>query len=393
MTWDSLSRIVVVGGGVAAQRCLWRLRDLGYDRGLTMVSEEGYLPYDRTQVSKELLRGGVAEGELALATEGEYAERGIELRLGSAAVALEPAARKIVLSDAGALDYDRLVIATGGRPRLPPRLREVGVHLLRSRSDAARLREELAWSASVAIVGGGFIGGEVATAARAAGLKVTLIEAAAWPLSAGFGDEVGKRIAALHRAAGVDLRCGVTARTVGRSGEQWRLQLSDGGRISADTVVVGVGMQPNTEWLHGSGVTVAEGVLTDENCRTKMPGILAAGDCARFSHRAYGRPVRIEHWQAAMRHGEIAAHNALGEDSAFAPVPFFWSDQHGVKHQSCGLPAGFDEVSVTELGSETAYIARYRQRGRLIAAFAAGSPVELARARKELFEARPVAAV
>jgi NADPH-dependent 2,4-dienoyl-CoA reductase/sulfur reductase-like enzyme len=319
-------RIVVVGGGVAAQRCAFALRRLGHEGQIEIVSAEAQPPYDRTLLSKDLLAMEALEPCVALAAEAAYAEAGIGLRLGVRATGLDPEASRLTLSGGETLAFDRLVACTGGRPVLPEALRATGVLTLRDASDLPRVHDALARVRHLVIIGGGFIGGEVASAAIRRHAPVTLVEASAAPLAPVLGDEVAGRLADLHRAAGVHLVCGTPVEDVRRERDGYRVVLADGRELWADAVLAGVGMAPEVEWLDGSGVALDDGIVTDATCRTSRPDVLAAGDCARWAHPGYGEHVRIEHWDVAMRHGEAAAAAALGSDEPFAPLPYFWSD-------------------------------------------------------------------
>ncbi|MEA2360835.1 MAG: 3-phenylpropionate/trans-cinnamate dioxygenase ferredoxin reductase component [Solirubrobacteraceae bacterium] len=377
-------RIVVVGGGVAAERCVHGLRERGFDGSVVMVTRERDLPYDRTLVSKDLLGAEPPVREASLQPAASYEERGIEVRAGTTATGVDVDARRLSLSDGDALDYDRLVICTGGEPVVPEALACPGVHVLRELRDARALREALDGCGTMAIVGGGFIGGEVASAAAARGIEVTLVEALEQPLARVVGPEVGARVADLHRRNGVEVLTGVLASGIRRDGARFQVALADGRTLGADAVVVGAGMRPATEWLADSPVHVDDGIVTDSACRTDVPGVLAAGDCARWWHPGYERLVRVEHWDTARRHGAAAAAAALDEGEPFAPLPFFWSDQHGVKLQWVGYAPAWDEIDIEDAGDAHGFVARFRLDGRLLGVFAAGQPRAIGAARREL---------
>jgi 3-phenylpropionate/trans-cinnamate dioxygenase ferredoxin reductase subunit len=379
-----IESIVVVGGGVAADRCVHGLRDAGYGGRLVMVTREDVAPYDRTLVSKDLLEPDPPVDRAFLQPAGAYEERGIEVRHGTTATALDAGERRVTLSDGDTLAYDRLVICTGGEPVVPETLRCPGILVLREMGHAEAMRAALDGCRRIAIVGGGFIGGEVASAAVARGVEVTVIEALEQPLERVVGAEVGARVAELHRSHGVEVLTGAAAAAIGRDGEGFEIALAGGRTVTADVVLVGAGMRPVTDWLAGSGVRVDGGVVTDSACRTDVPGVLAAGDCARWLNPRYGALMRVEHWDTARRHGAAAAAAALGDDTPFAPLPFFWSDQHGVKLQSVGYAPVWDEVEIDETDPAPGFVARYRLDGRLVGVFAAGRPRAIGLARKEL---------
>jgi NADPH-dependent 2,4-dienoyl-CoA reductase/sulfur reductase-like enzyme len=375
--------IVIVGGGVAAQRCAFALRDRGFDGRLTLVCGELDPPYDRTLLSKDVLDGR-AERPPALAPEAAYAERGVEVIVGTPATGLDVAARRVRLASGTELDYGTLVVCTGGTPRMPRALACPDVFVLRELREARALREVLGSCGHLAVVGGGFIGGEVASSAVALGLEVTLLEALEQPLAGVLGEEVGARVAALHRQHGVRVLAGVSVSGIRRREGAFEVALADGRTVVADAVVVGAGMLPATDWLRDSPLRLGDGVVTDSTCRTNVPGVLAAGDCARWWHRGYGVAMRVEHWDTAGRHGAAAAAAALGDDTPFAPLPFFWSDQHGVKLQWVGHAPAWDEVQIEDVDPPRAFVARYRRGGRMVATLGAGQPRAVAAARREL---------
>jgi 3-phenylpropionate/trans-cinnamate dioxygenase ferredoxin reductase subunit len=377
-------KVVVVGGGPAAQACAFALRARGHDGPVVVLAEEETPPYDRTLCSKDLLGATPpTRDQLLLEPEDAYGAAGIDLRLGERAEGLDWRARRVLLAGGRDEPYDRLVIATGGQAVRPAALDEPGVLTLRTLADSARLDAELVPRRRLAVIGGGFIGGEIASAARARGVEVTVIEALPAPLVAALGVAAGERVAALHRQAGVDLRTGVAVERVGRTGAGFEVRLVDGTTVEAGAVLVGVGMRPAIAWLGDAPIVENGAVATDAACRTALPGVLAAGDCASWEHARYGR-VRVEHWDTARRHGAAAAAAALGAEDAFAPLPFFWSDQHGVKLQLVGRPDGADRVEVEDLDPPRTFVVRYLRGATLLAVLAAGLPRAVAAARKEL---------
>jgi 3-phenylpropionate/trans-cinnamate dioxygenase ferredoxin reductase subunit len=378
-----IDRVIIVGGGVAAQRCAFALRRLGFEGAVELVSAEREAPYDRTLLSKDLLAGEELAPCVPLSLESGYEDEGIALRLGVRAVRLDAGGSRVVLSNGEALTYDRLVICSGGRPVLPRALDCPGVLTLRDVADLPRVHDAVARVRHLVVIGGGFIGGEVASAAVARLAPVTLVEAAAAPLARVLGDEVAERVAALHRRAGVNLICGVPVRGVERTRAGFEVALADGRVLFADAVLVGVGMTPNIDWLVDAGLELDDGIVTDAACRTSVPGVLAAGDCARWLHPRYGVHLRVEHWDTAMRHGEAAAAAALGSDEPFAPLPYFWSDQHGTKLQWVGYAPAWDEVEIED-DAEPGLVARYLSAGRLAGVLSVGRPRACAAARREL---------
>jgi NADPH-dependent 2,4-dienoyl-CoA reductase/sulfur reductase-like enzyme len=381
----AIERIVILGTGAAGHSCAFALRTLGYTGAIDLIGAESVRPYDRTLLSKDMLsRDG---GEFPLSSAEAYADAEVNLRLGAEGVRLSPAERQLLLADGTVVRYDRLIICTGGKAVLPRSMDVPGVLTLRELRDVGAVRAALGASRRLVVVGGGFIGGEVASAA-VAHCAVTIVEAASAPLATVLGTEVGARIGEMHRAAGVQVVtgkvCGITRDSGGHV-----VALQDGRTLKADAVVVGVGMRPATGWLDGSPVELGDGIITDARCRTALPGVLAAGDCARWPNPRYGgRTMRIEHWDTARRHGAAAAANALDEAVPFDPLPFFWSDQHGVKLQWVGHAPEWDAVEIDD-ESPACFSARYSRRGRLAGVLTVGRPRASAAARKELMAMAP----
>ncbi len=367
-----LENIVVVGASLAGLRGAEALRRLGYEGRLTVVGEEPHAPYDRPPLSKEVLAGKWDPERTQLRSAIPPAEQGIELELGVRATALDVSARKLTLDRGGQLDFDGLLIATGASPRRLPGLPErEGIHFLRTLDDCMAIRAELDRAPRVAVVGAGFIGAEVAATCRARGLEVAVIEALPAPLSRGLGMEMGGWMAEVHRENGVDLRCGVTVEKILGDRRVEGLLLSDGNRVSADLVVIGVGVAPRTDWLEGSGLELRDGVVCDSRCATAAPDIVAAGDVARWPNALFGEEMRIEHWTHAVEQGEAAATRLLvGETCApFAPVPFFWSDQYGIKIQLAGRTRADDETRVVHgTLAERKCVVLYGRAGKLVGA-------------------------
>lgn len=387
-----LERIAVVGASLAGLRAAESLRRLGYGGALVLVGAEKHLPYDRPPLSKELLQGRWEVDRIGLRRQ-PYEELELDLRLGVRATALDLAARELVLGDGVREPFDALVLATGASPR---RLRGQpdlpGVHLLRTLDDALALRAALEARPRVLVVGAGFIGAEVAASCRARGLQVTLVEPLPVPLARGLGEAMGRVCAELHRDQGVDLRCGVGVS--GFQGHQRveRVTLSDGSSVEADLVVVGIGAAPETGWLEGSGLRLDDGVVCDGFCAA-APGVFAAGDVARWHNPLFGEEMRVEHWSNAAEQGSYVAERLAGTDlgaQPFAPVPFFWSDQYGVKIQFAGRMRPDDEVRLVA-GSlaERKFTALYGRAGRLSGVLAWSRPRDLAKYRRLIAAATP----
>lgn len=387
------SSIVVVGASLAGLHAARALRQAGYDRSLVVVGAEAHRPYDRPPLSKQVLAGTWEPERTALSRDADEA-LDLDWRLGVAATALDPRARTVGLADGTTLDWDGLVIATGAAPRtLPGTEGLAGVHVLRTLDDCLALRADLdAGPRRVIVVGAGFVGAEVAATCRARGLAVTLVEPLPVPLGRVLGGDVAATVADVHRDHGVDVRLGVGVDRVLGAERATGVRLADGTEVAGDVVVVGIGVRPATGWLEGSGLPLDDGVLADATCRV-APGIVAAGDVARWAHPIAGGHLRIEHWDHAITQGAHAAATLLAGDGGgdpFAPVPWFWSDQYDRKIMLAGRTAGAEEVRVVE-GSlaERRFVALYRRGDRVVAALGMNRPAPLARWRARLAEPVP----
>ncbi|OBF92616.1 pyridine nucleotide-disulfide oxidoreductase [Mycobacterium sp. 852002-51163_SCH5372311] len=376
MPGRQLRQIVVVGGGVAGTRAAETLRLEGYDGELTIVGAERHAPYHRPPLSKKLLTGQVHRAGVDLAPQFEFEARVLR---GASAIKLDMSARTVHLRDENqdlSVDFDGLVIASGAVPReWPGGPVPDGVLMLRTVDDCLAIRERLDSRPRVAVVGGGFIGAEVAASCRSLGLDVVLIEKAAGPLLTALGKEMAARWAELHRRHGVDIRVGVGVDTFVGHGRVEAVRLSDDSHIPADLVIVGLGVTPATDWLDGSGLRLDDGVVCDATGAaeggTGDAAVVAAGDVARWWHPLYERHLRTEHWDDAGRQGAAAARTLLaGPERAveYDEVPYFWSDQYDVKLQMLGIPTDYDAFEIVE-GDPGAweFVAAYGRAGRTIA--------------------------
>jgi 3-phenylpropionate/trans-cinnamate dioxygenase ferredoxin reductase component len=348
--------VVVAGGGLAGLRTVEELRAGGFDGPVTMLAAESRPPYDRPPLSKAALSpdgvspGGVSlealageldapaiEAELDTTLSADFTALGVDLHLSEPVTGLDTAAAR-VHTDAGQYPYDRLVLATGAAPIVlpgPGRQR-----FLRTHEDAVELRDRLRPGVRLVVVGAGWIGAELATAAAARGCQVTVVEAGPAPLAAAIGAEVGGRTVPWYAAAGIELRTSVLVESV----EDGGLALRGGGWIPADEVVTAVGVRPAVGWLAGSGVDLDNGVAVDAGLRTSVPNVFAAGDCASFESLRYGRRLRFEHWDIALHAPEVVAANVLGGDEVYNPVPYSWSEQFGRMMQYAGYHAAADRL-------------------------------------------------
>ena len=377
--------IAIVGASLAGLNAGLELRRRGVAGRLVVIGDEPHRPYDRPPLSKELLRGDWPDAQADL--RFDEAELGAEWRLGRKAVSLGAAARRIGLDDGSEEVFaGGIVIATGAAPRMLPGARLAGVHILRSLDDTVALRRELADAPAVAVIGAGFVGQEVAASARKLGKAVTMIEATA-PARHVVGEDIAMRIAAIHRAQGVDVRLGVSVAALEGHDRLEGVRLSDGSVIPATIAVVGIGVHPATEWLEGSGLTLDNGVLCDETCLA-APGIVACGDIARWPNRRYGEFRRVEHWDNAVRMAVHAARRLLAEDGTpgatlpYTPVPWFWSDQYGAKFQLVGSAYDHHEVRIASDGDKL--LALFRRDNRLTAVFGMSNAKRILTFRKLL---------
>ncbi|WNI21418.1 FAD/NAD(P)-binding oxidoreductase [Streptomyces sp. ITFR-16] len=365
--------VVVVGASAAGLTAAESLRRQGYADRLVLVGEETHLPYDRPPLSKQLLSGEWETDRLSLRTPEAVAELGLDLRLGSRAVSLDTHAHEVTLDDGSPVRYDALVVATGTRARrLPGAEGLANVHVLRTLEDAVALRADLAALPHLVVVGGGFVGAEAAAVARRLGCEVTLVTDTAQPMGDALGDELGAMLRAVHAENGVNVITGSRVeRLRTESGRATGVQLVDGSVIDAQSVLVGIGARPNTEWLVGSGLTVTDGVVCDAMLQA-APGVWAAGDVAAWPHPLTGQPARIEHRTNAGEQGLAVARSILlGPDRAttFESVPYVWSDQYDLKIQVYGRTREADEVHVVEGSTdERRLIALYGRAGRVCAA-------------------------
>jgi 3-phenylpropionate/trans-cinnamate dioxygenase ferredoxin reductase component len=375
---------VVVGASMAGASAVEGLRREGYAGRLALVGAEPHLPYERPPLSKGLLTGATPEASIFPRDAAFYAEQGIELRLGTRAVTLNPAARTVALSDGVELRFDRLLIATGGEARrlAAPGADLPGVFHLRTleeaRALAAGLHEQAAQGGRVVVVGAGFIGAEVAAGCRQLGIAVTMLEILPTPLGRVLGDEVGAIYADIHRAHGVDLRLGEGIGAIRGAGRVEEVVTAAGATIPCELVVVGVGMRPADAWLRGAGLALGDGVLVDAFCETSAQGIFAAGDVANWPYGPSGERVRLEHYDNALRQGEAAARNMLGQRRPFTSVPYFWSDQYDMKLQYVGHAHAEDQVVLRGRLADGPFMAFYLRAGRLRAALAVNRVRELA---------------
>jgi NADPH-dependent 2,4-dienoyl-CoA reductase/sulfur reductase-like enzyme len=384
--------VTIVGASLAGLRAAQELRERGFVGSLVMVGEEIHYPYDRPPLSKQVLAGTWPPERAVLADRHRLDELGVDLRLGRRADALDASARRVTLDDGTVLEGDAVVVATGARPRRLPGTEALhGVALLRTLDDCERLRSRIADAGPgcrVVVIGAGFIGSEVAATCSGLGCAVTVLEAMPTPLAPAVGELVGTALGSLHTRHGVDLRTGVAVAAVRAPAQSqdapFEVELGDGALFPADVVVIGIGVTPNTEWLEGSGLEVADGVVCDE-ALFAADGVVCAGDICRWTWRHLGdeQSLRVEHWEMASQMGIAAAQSLLkgrAHADAFDPVPYFWSDQYGLRIQVLGHPERTDEVAVVDgaLDSEEGkFVAVYGRKGALTGVLAVSRPRQL----------------
>lgn len=378
--------VAVVGASLAGVETARALREQGFDGRLTVVGDEDRLPYDRPPLSKEYLLGKAETADLALLDGDDEDRLGIDWRLGVRAAGLDLRRRAVALADGTEITADAVVVATGAAPnRLPGTAGLEGVHVLRSLADADALRADLAaGSPRVAVIGGSFIGAEIASACSVLGLETTVVEALDTPMEPVLGPHVARVAAGLHGDNGVRLLRGVPVSGIRGIGRVTGVDLADGTVVTADVVVMGIGAKPATAWLEGSGLELDDGVVCDTGLLTAAGGVAAVGDVARLRD-ADGTSMRPEHWTAAAQQPAVAAANLLAGTAVqeYRRAPYFWSDQYGVRLQFAGRAAPGDEVRVVEgaLG-EYAFAAVYERDGAVTAAAAMDRPRSFTRLRR-----------
>ena len=375
-------RFVVVGANLAGGTAAAVLRGEGFEGDLVLVGEEPYPPYERPPYSKEYLRGDRSFEDTLVRPAGFWEEQRIETRFGVRARRIDAAERIVELDDGDRLPYDAVLVATGCRNR---RLAVPGAHLegllsLRTVADADRIRGAMVPGTRAAVVGMGFIGCEVAACLAERGLEVTAVEPLPTPLYRVLGEEIGRVVGAIHRDRGVDLLLGDGVAAFEGARRLEAVVTTQGRRIECDLAVVGIGVEPVSDVVAGTGVEVHDGIVVDELCRTNVEGIYAAGDVACHHHPVAGRHVRVEHWQNALKQGEAAARSMLGLGTPYQDVHWFWSDQYEHNIQYAGFHGPWDELVVRGSLEERSFVAFYLEAGRVRAAVALDRGKDLRRA-------------
>ena len=361
-----MTAFVIIGGGLAGAKAAEALRDQGFDGDLVLIGEEPHRPYERPPLSKDYLAGKSGRDEVFVHPSQWYSEHRVDLRLGATATAIDRAAHEVRLADGGTVGYDKLLLATGASPRRLPIPGADTALYLRRVEDSEAIKAAFGSGRRLVVIGGGWIGLEVAAAAQQAGTDVTVVEVADLPLLRVLGPEIAAVFADLHRANGVDLRLGTQVGAV----EDGGVRLADGTVLPADAVVIGVGVAPNTALASDAGLDVEDGVLVDASLRTSDPDVFAAGDVARALHPLLGKHIRVEHWANALNQPAVAAAAMLGRtDAAYDELPYFYTDQFDLGMEYLGYvePGGYDRVVVRGDTATREFIAFWLSGGRVLA--------------------------
>jgi 3-phenylpropionate/trans-cinnamate dioxygenase ferredoxin reductase subunit len=375
-----MPHFVIVGAGECGARAAFALREKGFEGDITLIGGEPVAPYERPPLSKEGL-AHAAEPKFVAALE-RYAEQRIDLRLGIDVIDIDPTAKVVTLAGGEELGYDKLLLATGASARAFPGLGATNerVRALRTHADACALRSALHPDQHIAIIGGGFIGLELAATARKLGAAVTVIEGLPRVLKRGVPEEIAEVITERHRQEGVDISCSETIIAVEEGADSVVIRLAGGKMISADLVLVGIGALPNVALAEKAGLAIDNGIAVNERLETSGADIFAAGDCCSFPLALYGgRRVRLESWRNAQEQGTLAAGNMLGEGSGISAVPWFWSDQYDLTLQIAGLADGATTLLRRDLSDGAFILFHLDDTGRLLAASGIGHGNAVAR--------------
>lgn len=387
-----MTRVAVVGASAGGLATAEALRRGGHQGEITLVGDEPHPPYDRPPLSKQYLAGEYADDRLHLRPQADIDALHLRLRLGVPATGLDLERREVTLADGRPVPFDTLVVATGVRPRrLPGDESVAGVHVLRTVDDALRLRERLVAGRRLVIVGGGFVGAEVASTACRLGVDVTLLESGPAPLAQVLGEEAGRALARIHRERGVRIVTGVSVTGIlSAEGAVAGVRLADGTVVAAEDVLVAIGARPNTEWLRGSGLAVTDGLECDSYCAA-APGVYGVGDVARWHNPLFGTVMRVEHRTNAAEQAMTVVHNILNPDRRrpYLPVPYVWSDQFETRIQVYGHLRDHDEATVLGDGGPSGpLLVAYRKAERITGLLAVGASPRALRTWRALIAAR-----
>lgn len=382
---------VVIGGGVGGGTAALALRTEGFTGRIIVICEEPRAPYSKPPLSKGVLRREEPVERTALRPESWYAKKDIELRTSVAATDLDTEQRVVRLSTGEDLAYDKLLIATGGRPRTLPGADAIpGVYTLRTVEDSVAIGQQLHPGTKVVIIGGGFIGGEVAASATTLGCDVTVLEGQRAPLERLLPPTLAGLYTRLHTEHGVDFRTEVAVSDIDNGAQGLVAHAADGTRYPADLIVVGIGMVPRDDLALRAGLEVGNGILVDEQCRTSAPDVFAIGDVANSPQPYFGGRMRIEHWQNAQHQAKVAAKNMVGGSEQFAEIPWVWSDQYDATIQITGKPEPTDDVHLRGDVDTWSFSAVLTRRGALVGCVAFNRADDIRAVRRILTERLPV---
>jgi 3-phenylpropionate/trans-cinnamate dioxygenase ferredoxin reductase subunit len=383
---------VIVGAGVAGGGVAAALREEGFDGRVVLIGAEQQPPYERPPLSKEYLRGESSFERALFQPPDFYDENGVETRFGVRATRVDAAEKVVELDGGERVAYDRLLVATGGRNRRfrIPGMDLEGIYSLRTVADSDRIRAEISPGRRAVVVGMGFIGSEVAASLRQSGVDVVVVDRNEVPLRRVLGEEVGRVIEGIHRDHGTSMIFEDTVAAFEGVGRVERATTARGRRIECDFVVVGLGVEPVTDLLADTGAEIDNGVVVDEYLRTGVEGIYAAGDVANHYHPVFGRRIRVEHWQNALKQGPVAARNMLDKDKPYDEVPWFWSDQYEHNLQYAGFHTEWDELVVRGSMEERNFVAFYRKERRVLAAVALNRGRDLRRSMPLIKAREPI---
>lgn len=377
-------RVVIAGAGHAAGQVVTSLLQHKYDGQIVLIGDEPYLPYQRPPLSKKFLAGEMSAERLYVKPASFYEDAGVEINLDTTITAIDRDEKRLCVADGEDVAYDKLVLALGSRVRRLP-VDGAGlkrVYYLRSIADVERIRKKMEPGRRLVIIGAGYIGLEVAAVAQQAGLDVTVVEMADRVMSRVVSPEISDFYQIEHTNQGVRLRLSTGVAALNGRKRVKSVTTSEGEDLPADLVVIGVGIQPNTELATSAALDVDDGIVVDDHCRTSDPDIFAVGDCTSHPNAIYGRQLRLESVHNALEQAKTAAANICNADVAYSQVPWFWSDQYDLKLQIAGLSEGYDDVAIRGNPAERSFSCLYLKEGRLIAVDAINAPRDFVQSKQ-----------
>ncbi|MGB5334880.1 MAG: FAD-dependent oxidoreductase [Woeseiaceae bacterium] len=380
-------RIVIAGAGHAAGQVIATLRQEKFGGQIVLIGDEPYLPYQRPPLSKKFLAGEMPAERLFLKPAGYYDDPQIELRLDTTITAINTGTKTVSCENDDAVAYDKLILALGSRARTlaVDGVQLEQVHYLRSIADVESIRAELESGRRLVIVGGGYIGLEVAAVARSLGLDVTVVEMADRVMSRVVSPEISDFFQLEHTSRGVRFRLSTRVKAFAGKKRLKSVVIDDGEELRADLVVIGAGILPNVELARHGGLEIADGIVVDDRCRTSDPDVYAVGDCTVHPNGIYGRQIRLESVHNALEQAKTAARNICGKETHYCEVPWFWSDQFDLKLQIAGLSKGYDDIVIRGNPADRSFACLYLREGRLLAVDAVNSP-------KDFMQSKPLIA-